>query len=546
MPQTQDQMYGYEANFTWLQDAAQAKLPLIAYRLPESSTPNIEDWMFLNTSVKDVESSATPGILLQEFVADQASVSSSPASHSVVMPARTRGFEFRSHHPAPPSSVMSMSDDHASWNLDTLARQMHSPDPVCRSLSDTPIRYSQKYLLDYFRRSIGPQCHLAHNDNPYVRLILPIALSAPSGPLMQALLCASANQLRLLSDRRFEKEAWMYRAKTLGLVRSELDNFMTGLSRDTTSFEQLLASVVMLCFVEISNDAADTWMVHSACAQVLLSSDHRYSARSAELDDLCDFVHLYFAAHDALARTSWIDPRKQDWRLPVSDDHNHINGLTGCSKELLNLIMATTNLANAISDAERHPREGSNRNAEHAFYDTGQRDGIERRLHQIEQWLPSKYLSQSESCPSPTSSLSPFSEPNRLHRLEIIAEVKRLAALIYFYARIDRATPEHPQIIRLTASMLNLLRKVPVSANALLWPLYIVGTLGVQSCQDEHRALVLERLEALEKRRQLRNVKDVRQVVVDVWKQRDLQTLSSRELCWSDIAICHGKRISLA
>jgi hypothetical protein len=94
--------------------------------------------------------------------------------------------------------------------------------------------------------------------------------------------------------------------------------------------------------------------------------------------------------------------------------------------------------------------------------------------------------------------------------------------------------------------MLNLLRKVPVSANALLWPLYIVGTLGVQRNQDEHRAIVLERLEALEKRRQLRNVKDVRQVVADVWKQRDLQTLSSRDLCWSDIAIRHGTRISLA
>ncbi|EXJ81794.1 hypothetical protein A1O1_07859 [Capronia coronata CBS 617.96] len=363
---------------------------------------------------------------------------------------------------------------------------------------------------------------------------------------MQALLCASANQLRLLHHRRFEKEAWVYRAKTLGSVRRELDNFMTGLTLDTTSFEQLLASVLMLCFVEISNDAADTWMVHSACAQVLLTSACRYSARSPERDNLCDFIHLYFAAHDALARTSWIDPRRQDWCFPVSDDHNHINGLTGCSKELLNLIMATTDLANAMPEAKRHSMEGLNWDAEHNFYHIRQRDEVERRLHQLEQWLPSNYMSRPDIPPSTSSSRSPTSEPDSLHDLEVIAEIKRLAALIYFYARIDRATPEHPQLVRLTASMLNMVPQAPVSANALLWPLYIVGTLGIQSNQDGHRALVLEKLEALDRRRQLRNVKDVREVVMDIWKQRDLQSLSSRELCWSDIGMRHGKRISLA
>ena len=154
------------------------------------------------------------------------------------------------------------------------------------------------------------------------------------------------------------------------------------------------------------------------------------------------------------------------------------------------------------------------------------RDDIERRIHQLDMSFTRDFV---------------LSDGDDSH---IIAETKRLAALMYLYARIDNANPFHPHMVRLTAQILNLLPTISLRTNTILWPLFIVATLGVRPESDEDRKLVLERLDALQQTRQLGNVKKARRIIEDVWKARDLRS-SGAMMGWSILAGRHGT-ISLA
>lgn len=73
-------------------------------------------------------------------------------------------------------------------------------------------------LLSYFVERIGPSCSLSSSHNPYLRFLIPMCFLYPT--LKDALLAVAANQLRLLGDMRFEKEAVLFKDRALqGLQR---------------------------------------------------------------------------------------------------------------------------------------------------------------------------------------------------------------------------------------------------------------------------------------------------------------------------------------
>jgi hypothetical protein len=248
----------------------------------------------------------------------------------------------------------------------------------------------------------------------------------------------------------------------------------------------------------------------------------------SERDQLTDFIRQYFTAHDALARTAWKLPNKLDWRLVAHEDHKIISGLTGCSRELIDLIGQISDLAELLYDSSETEEARSGYKS--------QANDVETRLHSLEQLLP---ISPDDETMFSANRETP-------ETILSIAEMKRLAALIYFYTRLRCATPDEPHIVRLTLRILSTLPKIPLKANALLWPLFVIGTMGIQRHNDEDRMLVLDRLDALQRIRQLGNVKKVRQVVEDVWKYRDLNADACSHPVWSEVVARSGARISLA
>lgn len=103
----------------------------------------------------------------------------------------------------------------------------------------------ESYLLSYFVQMIGPNCSLSHLYNPYLSLVTPIAFSHL--PLKNTLLAISANQLQLLGDNRFEKEAYMYKQRALGGLQNEINERKPSYGA--------VATVLMLCFHDVCDSS---------------------------------------------------------------------------------------------------------------------------------------------------------------------------------------------------------------------------------------------------------------------------------------------------
>ncbi|KAK5113570.1 hypothetical protein LTR85_010798 [Meristemomyces frigidus] len=381
---------------------------------------------------------------------------------------------------------------------------------VIRPLSPFALTTEQFYLLQYFESSITPQCVLPGSENLYCKVLLRMCIAAEPGPVLHSILAVSANQLRLLGRNEYRIATWRSYSKALaGLSYKVQQCFDHGAEVCSEGWEDVLAASILLCFFEISFACSDTWLAHARCARTILQAVGSVRGMSVEKQELCKLAYSYFASHDVFARTA-STLHYEPWRIIECPAYNAspINTLVGCSEELLGLISQTSDLADEKEGIEG-AEEVSLASVGYRKTDfTGSADfarrrtAIERRLHSLSQ--------------------IPLSGPNT-DDIALIVETKRLAALIYLYGRFDCLLPHQAPIPHITRKLLSLLAHIESSTTVLLWPLFIVGTFGIQPEGDEDRKLVLKRLTAMQRVRQLAHVKKARRVIEAVWKARDLR-----------------------
>ncbi len=259
--------------------------------------------------------------------------------------------------------------------------------------------------------------------------------------------------------------------------------------------------------------------MHADFARSFLSSRLRSLGRlSVEQEALLYFAVTYFVSHDILAATGGtrMEGVEMVTEMCKAVDNSTIMALTGCSRDLLILISEINQMSLSI---------GKPYQKQLPFAIQQRRDKVERFLYQLRQDISAEFGSfQSE--------------------FAVVAEVKRLAAILYLYSRIDGAGPHEPRVMRVTSEILSLVPKISLRTHTVLWPLFIVATLGIRPECDEDRKLLLSRLVALQQTRQLASVKKARLIIEDVWKSRDLRPDESQG--W---AVLQGRRhgaISLA
>lgn len=230
------------------------------------------------------------------------------------------------------------------------------------------------------------------------------------------------------------------------------------------------------------------------------------------------------------------------WFPPELDiDMTIIDSLLGCSHELIYLISSISDLATrkqsqtyGFRDQVLEAADGVKQ--EHPATLKEHRDSIERHLHTLIQHLPP----DKPDLPGYATHGS-----STIEELAYIAETRRLSALIYLYFRIDGLSPGHSPISRITGQILALIPKISLRSHALLWTLFIVGTMAIgQGDGDSGRKFILERLVSLQRTRELENVRIAREVVEAVWKIRDLR---GPEYVggWGDIVDAGGEGLSL-
>ncbi|KAK9772834.1 putative Zn(2)-C6 fungal-type domain-containing protein [Seiridium cardinale] len=397
--------------------------------------------------------------------------------------------------------------------------------PIPRHISSTFISSDEGHLWTYFDECITPQCVFNPAFNPYRDIILQIAANSLNGPLLHCVLAVAANQLYSIGLTRYKSVMWMHRAKALELLRSRVQDAVGGL--DALSYDhirdgQIIASTLMLCFFEVRvvvyrwkldakelrqqilQDCSNSWRIHIQFALNCLSSTPlQVSRASSEQQLLHQFALAYIHSHNVLAETAGTEagPQNSASDFCASADHSTILALTGCSKKLFSAISEINRLG-SLKVLIRQGKTG------HAVEIERDRNSVERDLHLQEQTCT--YLEDSFESEMAT-----------------VTEVKRLAALLYLYGRVDGASPHKSHMMRLTSEILSLIPKISLRTNTLLWPLFIVSVLGIRPECDADKTLVLARLAALQQTRQLGNVKKARHIIEDVWKARELRPSDS-------------------
>ena len=522
----------------------------------------VRDWMFLNATVVDfdlfpgVRETPKPNVL---------------HTSSVEKPFPHLGLAMDDTSTLRPLTPISIS---LPWNL--------------LSLSSTESR-----LLEYFIHFITPRCALA--DNPYQNILLRLAVTEARGPLMDCIMAVAANQMQIVGHGESAASALHRRDRALSALRRQVGMFELAVcdaSLDSRTIEsspaptagsvlkasdQLIWSAVMMCFFEISLDCPQSWKVHAEFASKLLLDE---AARQPHgyVSDSHQFAAAYLSLHYTLSCSTMANqPTKKlvSSGLNVGSEESFSGGfmalqylprdsffrtLTGCSKDLVTFISDVTELAQhpginqlrsasgqapstpipvspstAMESLALTPTTHAGDETDCTMYLQRRRDDIERGLHRLAEQPASDMNADDWTDPSL------FRSDSQMRR---ICEAKRLAALMYLYSRIDFSDPYKPHMVRLTQQIIALVSGISTRTNNVLWPLFIVATLGVRPDCEEDRLIVLTKLTELQQTRQLGNVRKARQVIEDVWKARDLRA-SDATRSWD---ILHGRldTISLA
>lgn len=231
------------------------------------------------------------------------------------------------------------------------------------------------------------------------------------------------------------------------------------------------------------------------------------------------FFMMYFVAHEIMGRTASDKWTENEMTLTwhPDDDLEEVDMTMGCSRGLMTHIDRISFLARSKSNILKErlltPEEKE--------YFSKEVIAIKNSLLNLDQRLPTHSAGRED--------------------LMRIAETKRLATLLYLHERsLTLDSPEiddscsHAEKIasqatrtvpasskrHIVQSLINLISTLPDNAT-LLWPLYILGNADLDD--EEHRRFVLDRLENIEKTRNLGSVRLARLAVQNAFRRRDLR-----------------------
>lgn len=339
------------------------------------------------------------------------------------------------------------------------------------------------------------------HDNGYKHVILPISINSPL--VMKSVLAVAANHIRFL-DPTYNITALRYRGTALRSLRQMLN------TPNLISKSELLSTILMLCFFDISDGCQSDWSKHLKGATRVMMQ--QFATEDGHLNNtVLTFLAQYFASHNIMAYTALAESSQEKvlksggefWLSQINRPRKEIDSIVGCSKELMTIIFDISCL---FRDA-------------HELRSSGSLDLKTDRLawkRATETKL--KDLQQHVSHVSDATSAS-------VTRLQHTAAAFKEAAIILLqYLDPEHQSTSDTKTRECVTNVLALLSQCPIDPNGArsssLWPFFIAAC-HVES--DEERIFVLKRFHSMESRKRFGNIAPVREVVECVWKRRDLQ-----------------------
>lgn len=399
----------------------------------------------------------------------------------------------------------------------------------------------ERDLVTYFIEKIGPDCvcceikpnnslnsYIAPELNPYLYLIIPLAFKSPL--VMKTIVATSATQLALLGFKEYREIAQKYLIE----VTSEIIKLIE-MKSDNDGWDDVFAIIIMLCFVEISANCNNSWLALLNYAKNVLKESSKVKEKI--LSPLGKFFVRYFISHEVMGETAWVHDNSHSNTIMIEDDpfiedlkkdyDIKIDLVFGCSPYLVSLIHRISVIGQCLDDMELETSDKSLYTEEilkHA-------QETEQMLQCLNQQLPNN----SEI----------YFDDNARKNISLIAEIKRLGALLYLYAVIFMNTPLESQTtldpFNCTQKIMHLTKNLPDCYMSLLWPIFVIGL--VTADDEDVRWFVLDNLRQMERKRKLKTVQAAREIIINVWKEKDLGTTPVQ---WKDMIKGKATTISLA
>lgn len=376
----------------------------------------------------------------------------------------------------------------------------------------------EELVFTYFVREMCPVCvcfpSKSTGVNPYLDVIVPLAVESPI--VLNTVLAVSARQLALLGQRQYTGVGRSY----MDIVTRQLPKLLRDCVRSEGNWDEALGVILMMCFAEISQRCDQRWLMHLDGAKEIVRS-------IAVSSPMLQFFLNYFLTHEVMGETAWCKDEVSDmYEITIKNNLDiAIDVVMGCLPYLVSLVGRILSLGKcyeSLGDDETTQKDI-----------LLQRDCIEMELDSLVQVLRVEETDQATS-----------------GSIETIAEIKRLTAVVYLFARIDVEThlrclcelfeQRYKTTQDITTRIFYLCESIPTNSMSLLWTMFVVGLTSAAS--DHQRTIILDRFAGMQRARELASVKMARRVVERVWRHKDLH---SQVMRWRDM-VRDSSTISLA
>ncbi|KAL5343582.1 hypothetical protein BJX70DRAFT_385367 [Aspergillus crustosus] len=378
---------------------------------------------------------------------------------------------------------------------------------------------NQGHLFEYYVQRVCPRTIASvRSSSPFASIIIPF-LSTASATVSKAVQALGACALSQ-DDPNYGAVGLHLKSEAIRGLRHRL---IASGSSTTSSDPEILVVMLLLCLYELIDRCDERWTIHLKGAKEIIRYRRQQAALPAPQDtEVTSFAEQFFAFQDIMGRTAC---GKQPlfgtdyWR----HGERNIDPWMGCSPELISILSDITELSQTrrqlASDSERAALSLKAAN-------------LCRQLEELVQDADDGDVA-----------------------LASIAELKRLAAILYLHCALYNASPATGLVVRYVRKILMLVSDTLDAGTCigLAWPVF-VAAVELEPLNDElwkdddgeevcGRPLVLRALAAMSESNIL-SVARTRAVIVKVWQHTMVSSMNSSAVSHSVPRLPFASRLS--
>lgn len=353
-------------------------------------------------------------------------------------------------------------------------------------------------LFEYYFDQVCPRTTASSKqDSPFASVILPFCMSASPSVFKAIQALSACHRARSASGHgalglRLKSEA----------LRDLRCTLATKGSLACASDPEVLVVMMMLCLYEIVDNCDQHWTIHLKGAKELIRLGSS-GTPSRALDPVSMFTEHFFAFQDVMGRTACGEEVLFGHDYWSENDHR-IDPWMGCSPELVSILSSITELSRTRRQCQ-------------CLSDTAQKS----------------FLARAASLEYNLGHLVQTASDDHDHALQSVADLKRLAAVLYLHCALYGASPSTPLVVELVQQILRLVSRVLDTGCmvGMTWPVF-VAAVELDPLDDElwidhdtgfavhGRPLILRALAAMAQS-SVSNVARTKAVIAKVWQARD-------------------------